>query len=325
MQLHPPSADIKGMRAGNADSNHSSSSVNPSVAARKSFDDSRRSRLAKRVCHITADDTAAAHPDETVLSPSVPLVSKNSVNIDVNDSSASKRSKTNSSKNVDETGFKSKFPKTKSDTSHDVAANLGGHEHRKKVSTAEKSVTDTYKCRTITSLNSSSTDSVADNVEGESHLSKYKEGRRSSSSSGDHLSSTSKGDLLSHSKFSKTDNYHTLPAKFSGIPNLPQNVRNGLKTSVQKVVQQFRSTKESRSNVISVEDEVGDIFDLFLENIIIIIVHFVSVDLQIVRFWQMSFPYELFMELYCYDKVKLFPFGLTNCGNRYYRVLFASN
>lgn len=32
----------------------------------------------------------------------------------------------------------------------------------------------------------------------------------------------------------------------------------------------------------------------------------------------MGFPYELFVELYCYDKVKLFPFGLSNCGNRYF-------
>lgn len=33
--------------------------------------------------------------------------------------------------------------------------------------------------------------------------------------------------------------------------------------------------------------------------------------------WQLGFPYELFVELYCYDKVKLFPFGLANIGNRY--------
>ena len=69
----------------------------------------------------------------------------------------------------------------------------------------------------------------------------------------------------------------------------------------------------------------------FLENmtiimivvIIIIIINFVSVYVQIVHFWQVAFPYEFFSELYCYDKVKLFPFGLTNCGNRYCRDLIA--
>lgn len=51
----------------------------------------------------------------------------------------------------------------------------------------------------------------------------------------------------------------------------------------------------------------------------------VFVDLQIVYFLQMGFPYELFMELYCYDKVKLYPFGLTNLGNRYGRVICPSH
>ncbi|KAK7313794.1 hypothetical protein VNO77_38995 [Canavalia gladiata] len=57
---------------------------------------------------------------------------------------------------------------------------------------------------------------------------------------------------------------------------------------MQKFVQQFRSSKELRSNPISVESE-------------------------------MAFPYELFMDLYCYDKVKLFPFGLTNYGDSCYK------
>ncbi|KAI9112574.1 hypothetical protein K1719_016497 [Acacia pycnantha] len=32
----------------------------------------------------------------------------------------------------------------------------------------------------------------------------------------------------------------------------------------------------------------------------------------------MGFPYEFFTKLYCYDKVELYPFGLTNCGNSCY-------
>ncbi|TKY69938.1 Ubiquitin carboxyl-terminal hydrolase 17 [Spatholobus suberectus] len=278
--------EIKGTHAGISSSNGSYSSLNPSVAARKSFDDNCHSRFAKPVCNDTTDDTsvASAHNKETVLTPSFSSESKHSANIEVKDSSASKRSKTNPSNTTDETRFKSKFPKTKSDTSHDEAANLGSHERRRKV---EKSVTDTSKCKTVPYLSGSSKYAVIDDVDEESHLSKYREARRSSSSSRDRLSSTTKGDLLSQSKCMKTDNYHTLPTKVSAIPNLPQNVRSGLRTSMQKVVQQFRSSKESRSNSISAENETG-------------------------------FPYELFVELYCYDKMKLFPFGLTNCGNSCY-------
>ncbi|MCH93389.1 ubiquitin carboxyl-terminal hydrolase 16-like, partial [Trifolium medium] len=219
--------------------------------------------------------------DET--NTSFPLESKNPVNIEDKNCSSSKRSKKKSSNTSDESGFKSKVPKVKFDTSHDVASNLGGHEHRRKVSSVEKSVADTSKGRAVPSSSSSNIDVAADYVE-ESHLSRYKEARRSSSSSRDRLLATAKGDLISHSMSTKTENYHALPSKVSIAPNPPQNVRSGLKTSMQKVVQQFRSSKESRSNQMSVENELG-------------------------------FPYELFVELYCYDKVKLFPFGLTNCGN----------
>ncbi|KAK8472230.1 hypothetical protein PHAVU_002G148100 [Phaseolus vulgaris] len=208
---------------------------------------------------------------------------KCNASIEVKDSNAIKRTKTNPSNTNDETRLKSKFPKTKSDTSHDEAANLGSHERRRKVAILEKPVTDTSQCKTIPYLSGSSKYAVIEDVEEESHLSKFREARRLSSSSRDRLSSTTKGDFLSQSKIVKIDNCHTLHTKVSAIPNLPQNVRSGLKTSMQKVVQQFRSSKDSRS----AENEMG-------------------------------FPYELFVELYCYDKMKLFPFGLTNCGNSCY-------
>ncbi|RYQ81636.1 hypothetical protein Ahy_Scaffold1g107510 isoform D [Arachis hypogaea] len=278
-------AEMKGTHAGIASARHSYSGANPSVSARESFDGASRIRLAKPVGNSTTEDTcvSSSHTNESVSTPTLPVESKDSVNTEVKDSGSSKRSKTNSSNSAGENVSKSKPSKTRSDVYRDVVSNSSGHEHRRRVATIEKSVADT-KCRNVSSLNSCSTDFVADHdlVE-ESHLSKHKEARKSSSSSADLLSSTTKGDLASHSKSSKSDNYHTLPAK-SAIPNLPLNVRNGLKTSMQKVVQQFRGSKESRSDLVSVENEV-------------------------------AFPYELFSELYCYDKVKLFPFGLTNCGN----------
>ncbi|CAJ2647394.1 ubiquitin carboxyl-terminal hydrolase 17-like isoform X1 [Trifolium pratense] len=282
--------EIKG-KYGAGSYNDSLSNFNPSVAARKSFDDNRHEThdtFTKPVHDNTADDTcvASTDSDETVLPTSFPLESKNPVNIEVKNCSSSKRSKKKSSNNSDESGFKSKVPKVKFDTSHDAASNLVGHEHKRKVESVEKSVADTSKGRAVPSSSNSNKDVAADYVE-DSYLSRYKEGRRSSSSSRDRLLSTAKEDLISHSMSTKTENYHALPSKFSVAPNPPQNIRSGLKTSMQKVVQQFRSSKESRSNQMSVENELG-------------------------------FPYELFVELYCYDKVKQLPFGLTNCGNSCY-------
>ncbi|RYQ81635.1 hypothetical protein Ahy_Scaffold1g107510 isoform F [Arachis hypogaea] len=252
-------AEMKGTHAGIASARHSYSGANPSVSARESFDGASRIRLAKPVGNSTTEDTcvSSSHTNESVSTPTLPVESKDSVNTEVKDSGSSKRSKTNSSNSAGENVSKSKPSKTRSDVYRDVVSNSSGHEHRRRVATIEKSVADT-KCRNVSSLNSCSTDFVADHdlVE-ESHLSKHKEARKSSSSSADLLSSTTKGDLASHSKSSKSDNYHTLPAK-SAIPNLPLNVRNGLKTSMQKVVQQFRGSKESRSDLVSVENEVGN-------------------------------------------------------------------
>lgn len=241
-------AEIKGIHAGISSSNDSYSSLDPSIGARKSFDDNCYIRFANPVCNDTADTSvASAHNKDLTVNM------KSTVNTEVKDSNAIKRTKTNPSNTNDETRLKSKFPKTKSDTSHDEAANSGNHERRRKVAIPEKSVTDTFQCKTMPYLSGSSKYAVIDDVEEESHLSKYREARRLSSSSRDRLSSTTKGDFLSQSKSVKTDNCHTLPTKASTIPNLPQNVRSGLKTSMQKVVQQFRSSKDSRS----AENEVG--------------------------------------------------------------------
>ncbi|KOM26541.1 hypothetical protein LR48_Vigan284s002700 [Vigna angularis] len=271
--------EIKGIHADISSSNDSYSSLDPSVGARKSFDDNYYNRFPNPVCNDTTADTSAgsAHNKDSTVNM------KCSVNIEVKDSNAIKRTKTNPINTNDETRLKSKVPKTKSDTSHDEAANFGSHERRRKVAILEKSGTDTSKYKTVPYLSGSTKYAVIDDVEEESHLSKYREARRLSSSSRDRPSSTTKGDFLSQSKCVKTDDCHTLSTKVSAIPNLPQNVRSGLKTSMQKVVQQFRSSKDSRSS----ENEMG-------------------------------FPYELFVELYCYDKMKLLPFGLTNCGNSCY-------
>ncbi|KAI5420157.1 hypothetical protein KIW84_044079 [Lathyrus oleraceus] len=107
--------------------------------------------------------------NETVFPPSSRLESKSLVNIEVRNSSSSKRSKKKSSNTSEEFEFKSKVPRTKSDTSHDLASNLSGHEHRRKVASVEKSIVDTSKCKTVPSLGNSNIDILADDGE-ESHF-----------------------------------------------------------------------------------------------------------------------------------------------------------
>ncbi|KAI9111658.1 hypothetical protein K1719_017348 [Acacia pycnantha] len=275
--------DSEETHAGTASSNNSYSSFNPSVAEGKSSDIDSRSRLAKPTCHNIAE--ASSHTIEAVPTTSHPIDSRSPVNIENKRSSASKKNKTNSSHIADDTAVKSKLPKTMTDKSHDAAANLVSPVHKGKVSTVEKSATDASKGRPLPSMDYSSSEATADNAEG-SHISKHKEVRKSPN--GAHvLSSATKGDLLLHTKSVRSENYHALPAKEGGMQNLQQNVRNGLKTSVRKVVQQFRSSRDSASSLASAENEMG-------------------------------FPYEFFTKLYCYDKVELYPFGLTNCGNSCY-------
>ncbi|TKY74468.1 Ubiquitin carboxyl-terminal hydrolase 16 [Spatholobus suberectus] len=73
------------------------------------------------------------------------------------------------------------------------------------------------------------------------------------------------------------------------------NSKSGLKTSVLKVVDQFRGSNLSKHFPLAVgSDIVGRHND------------------------KGFFPYELFVKLYNLNKVELFPFGLINCGNSCY-------
>ncbi|KAJ7958928.1 Ubiquitin carboxyl-terminal hydrolase [Quillaja saponaria] len=73
------------------------------------------------------------------------------------------------------------------------------------------------------------------------------------------------------------------------------NSRNGLKTSVLKVVDQFRGSKLSKHNESMVGVEVSGRYNN-----------------------KGLFPYDLFVKLYNWKKVELQPCGLVNCGNSCY-------
>ncbi|XP_059456635.1 ubiquitin carboxyl-terminal hydrolase 17 isoform X2 [Corylus avellana] len=192
--------------------------------------------------------------------------------------------------------FKSQFSKAKPVLTDNVKpANMGNSKPTRGSALGGKLVADASKFRRSPSLSCSGSDSVGDDGEDDSELTKCKEVRSLfCNASSDRPSSATGGHSVSNSKSAKIDGCHALPSKVSTAPSLPQDIRNGLKKSVRKVVQQFRAPKESKHNLLGLGNETGK------------------------HNYKIVFPYELFMKLYCCDKVELCPFGLTNCGNSCY-------
>lgn len=192
-------------------------------------------------------------------------------------------------------------------------ANLGSKKVAKGIVPAEKLTTDAAKPR-----NSSSNDG-----RDRSRLFECKENRSfSASASFDQPSSTINGHFASTSKSAKSDGYHALPAKIDSSTSLAQI---GIKTSMRKVVQQFRASKQSKGNMTGHENEITGrykvvfkVYHNFLAYhnakyalfIILVLMLFVALLCQVI------FPYELFIKLFSHEKMVLHPFGLTNCGNR---------
>ncbi|EXC16662.1 Ubiquitin carboxyl-terminal hydrolase 16 [Morus notabilis] len=110
-----------------------------------------------------------------------------------------------------------------------------------------------------------------------------------------HLASGTKDSSIKRSKAG--DDAGQDSATVSGqVSNYP-NVRNGLKTSVQKVVEQFRgsNSKLTKQYPLAHGSEIaGRYTDKGL------------------------FPYDSFVKLYNWNKVELQPSGLINCGNSCY-------
>ncbi|KAG7994178.1 hypothetical protein I3843_01G043900 [Carya illinoinensis] len=249
-----------------------------------------------------SDDDAPDMPrgtasfNEMELTTSLPTQSSNSVSFIDGISCASKSTKMKSG-HIDEGVDKSHFSKPKPLMTNDVKLKSPRNCKPTRGSALPgKSVTDASNFRCLPSPNCSVSDSVADGGEDDSELFKCKEVRSLSfKASSDHPSSATTGHAFSHPKSAKTDGCHTLSAKVGSSQSLPQDIRNGLKTSVRKVVQQFRASKESKHKLSGLGNDIAG-----------------RNNCKIV------FPYELFVQLYCYDKVELCPFGLTNCGNSCY-------
>ena len=112
------------------------------------------------------------------------------------------------------------------------------------------------KSREVESLSSGASDP---------HLSSSTEGHsvasmRSGKSTVDsdlHLSSSTRGHPVPNVKSGKVDGVHTVAASSSQIANHSPIVSNGLKTSVRKVVDQFRPSKLSKSLPLGVGSEMA--------------------------------------------------------------------
>ncbi|KAE8715814.1 Ubiquitin carboxyl-terminal hydrolase 17 [Hibiscus syriacus] len=154
---------------------------------------------------------------------------------------------------------------------------------------SESLVTDASKISNLRSLGISRTRTVTGDREAVLQLCESKHFTTYSCSTSGHLSSSAPG------WHSLQSSHSGLPAKINAAPTLPPTSSNGLKTSLRKVVQQFKASKQSKSHLFGFGNEADR-----KQN------------------YKIIFPYELFMELYSYDAVELCPFGLNNIGNSCY-------
>lgn len=240
------SADTKGPHSGFASPSASlSAGSSPSHAGSKRSIDISSNQVIKSGTNVElekplSDDVAtdmvgtAVSSNEMELTKVLPTQSTNAVNYVDSISCASKSSKKKSGHIDERADFKSQFSKPAPVITNDVKPKFFGNSKP-------------------TGL-----DSVADDGEDDSELFKPKEVKSlSSNTPNGRPSSAIGGQSISHPKSAKIEAYHALPAKVGSIPSLPQNVRNGLKSSVRKVVQQFKASKESKPNLLDHGNEIG--------------------------------------------------------------------
>ncbi|XP_044501614.1 ubiquitin carboxyl-terminal hydrolase 17-like isoform X3 [Mangifera indica] len=202
-------------------------------------------------------------------------------------SCASKSNALKLSHNDEEVNFRSQLPSGKAMPDNVRLGKLGDKKPVGGGASPELLIKDSSKSKNSLSVSGSMLESIIKDSKDDSTLSKGKD-VKSSSLTAPRTSSASAGQSHSISK-------SLLPSKNYNIPSLPQNACHGFKTSMQKVVQQFRAFKPSKSHMLGSETEVAENYN----------------EMTI-------FPYDLFVKLYSCDKVELSPFGLTNCGNSCY-------
>jgi ubiquitin carboxyl-terminal hydrolase 36/42 len=104
----------------------------------------------------------------------------------------------------------------------------------------------------------------------------------------------------------------------SHVANYSANSKSGLKTSVLKVVDQFRGSNLSKHISLAVGSDIAGKYNdkVLMEQIFVIFFPPLWTVILHLQLLQVLFPYESFVKLYNFNKVELRPFGLINCGNR---------
>lgn len=266
-----PCADTKGLHTGFASSGaslsggFSPSRVGSNTSVNISSNQVIRSGTVDRSEKTLSDGVApdmlgtTANFSETELTMLPPTESTNLVN-SVGHVSCENISNKVKSGHIDEgADVKSQFFKAKPVLTNNVKpANMGNSKPTRGSALGGKLVADASNFRPSPSLSCSGSDSVGDDGDDDFELSKRKEVKSlSCNASSDRPSSATGGHLVSNSKSAKIDGCHALPAKVSSAPSLPQDIRNGLKKSVRKVVQQFRAPKESKQNMLGLGNEMA--------------------------------------------------------------------
>ena len=231
--------------------------VSPSGASSESLVDGSPSRtllsgpndklgreLSDYIATAIPRNRAAAKKREEAVSPS----SKSALTYSVNN--LSKLNKKKSTHNEEEVEFRMQFAKDNNLMFDDVHPTKAVYKKSTRAVSSEMLVTDTSKKSNLTSLSSSKPRTVTKDREDDLQHYERKHVKTSSCTSYDHSSSTGGG----HSVPSSNSG---LPVKSSTVPTLPQSASNGLKTSMRKVVQQFKASKQSTSYLFGFGNEVN--------------------------------------------------------------------
>lgn len=177
-----------------------------------------------------------------------------SINSVANIVGTSRTSKSNDmqlSQNDEEVNFRSQLPNGKTTMPNDVRpGKLGDKKPVGGGPLPELLIKETSKSRSSLFLTSSRPDFVIKDSRDDSTLSNGKD-IQSSSFTAPRTSSAAAGQSHTVSK-------SVFPTKNNNIPSLPQNACRGFKTSMQKVVQQFRASKPLKSHAFGSETEVAE-------------------------------------------------------------------
>ncbi|KAM2668792.1 hypothetical protein EV2_020349 [Malus domestica] len=179
-----------------------------------------------------------------------------------------------------------KFREIKSSSSPSVHKSVGTERISK--------CTHALKPSRVLSTSSERSDHAVKNCNRTSDVLKSREAGTPSPSVSDSRHASAVGGSLPCVKSGKVDIVEASNAVSSQATNL-SNDRNGLKTSVFKVFDQFRGSKIPKHYPVGVGSEVAGKYSE-----------------------KELFRYELFVKLYNWNKVELRPSGLINCGNSCY-------